>query len=239
MGPISFSLTQTISLRKPLKEIPAIPSNRRCIIADNLDLSSIDKLGGSNQLNKGLGAKILELRSQGSSYRDIESKLGCSKGSVSYHCGSGQKEKALNNQRKGRKSDILRTKVQRFQEPEKLFEGYEPNTKKLEKTLQKKIIGFSMSSNKKGSKCKTLFKVKDLIEKMGTNPTCYLTGRPINMEDGRSYHLDHIVPRSRGGTNYIENCGIACKEANQAKNNLTLDEFVKLCKEVIRKNKSN
>lgn len=37
--------------------------------------------------------QILELREQGYSYRQIQSKLGCSKGTISYHCGENQKEK--------------------------------------------------------------------------------------------------------------------------------------------------
>lgn len=37
---------------------------------------------------------ILKLREEGKSYREISRLLGCSKGSVSYYCGKGQKEKA-------------------------------------------------------------------------------------------------------------------------------------------------
>lgn len=38
--------------------------------------------------------KILELRSQGKTYTEISDIVGCSKGTVSYYCGAGQKEKA-------------------------------------------------------------------------------------------------------------------------------------------------
>lgn len=41
--------------------------------------------------------EILRLRSEGRSYRQIVDELGCSKGTVAYHCGVGQKEKS--NQR--------------------------------------------------------------------------------------------------------------------------------------------
>ena len=37
--------------------------------------------------------QILELRAQGLSYNEIVKELGCSKSSVSYHCGKGQKRK--------------------------------------------------------------------------------------------------------------------------------------------------
>jgi DNA-binding CsgD family transcriptional regulator len=37
--------------------------------------------------------KILELRSKGYNYNQIKDAIGCSKGTISYHCGKGQKEK--------------------------------------------------------------------------------------------------------------------------------------------------
>jgi hypothetical protein len=36
---------------------------------------------------------ILKLRSEGKSYSQIQTTLGCSKGTISYHCGEGQKQK--------------------------------------------------------------------------------------------------------------------------------------------------
>ena len=37
--------------------------------------------------------------------------------------------------------------------------------------------------------------------------------------------IEHIVPKSRGGSNRVSNLTIACHECNQAKNNLTAEEF--------------
>lgn len=37
--------------------------------------------------------EILKLRAQGKSYNQIIEELGCSKSTVSYHCGKGQREK--------------------------------------------------------------------------------------------------------------------------------------------------
>lgn len=45
--------------------------------------------------------KILQLRSEGKSYKQIKIILNCSSGTIAYHCGDGQKEKA--NQRKRNK----------------------------------------------------------------------------------------------------------------------------------------
>ena len=48
--------------------------------------------------------QILELRSQGKTYKFISEKLGCSQGTISYHCGEGQKEKSKNRLSKNRKN---------------------------------------------------------------------------------------------------------------------------------------
>lgn len=187
-------------------------------------------------MNKGLGSKILELYEAGFSYREIEKKLGCSKGLISYHCGVGQKDKTLGNQRRNRKSDVLKTKVQRFvatKSKKTLLK--EKDTRAIEKILQIKITQFSLTWRGKEKRCKLMFNVKQLIKKLGTNPVCYLTGRDINLNEGRSYHLDHILPKSKGGDNSLENCGLACRSANQAKTDMTLEEFVQLCQEVVKK----
>jgi 5-methylcytosine-specific restriction endonuclease McrA len=78
-----------------------------------------------------------------------------------------------------------------------------------------------------------MFTVKDLVEKIGDDPICYLTGRKIDLNHSKAYHLDHVVPKSRGGDDTLDNCQIACREANFAKGDLSYDEFIQLCKEVL------
>jgi len=53
--------------------------------------------------------QILKLREQGKSYREIQQELGCSKGTISYHLGEGQKEKykKYNQARKKRNRDWI------------------------------------------------------------------------------------------------------------------------------------
>ena len=82
-----------------------------------------------------------------------------------------------------------------------------------------------------------MFTTKQLLEKIGPNPECYLTGAPIDLNKSQTYHLDHIVPKSRGGDDSLDNCQIACREANQAKGDLFLEEFVALCKKVVKRSK--
>jgi DNA-binding CsgD family transcriptional regulator len=49
-------------------------------------------------IKRNLGKKIKDLANQGLSYRKIQRKLNCSKGSIAYHLGKGQKKKALARQ---------------------------------------------------------------------------------------------------------------------------------------------
>ena len=46
---------------------------------------------------------------------------------------------------------------------------------------------------------------------------CYRTGVPLEVE--------HIVPKSRGGTNRVSNLTLSCRECNQEKGNRTATEF--------------
>ena len=46
---------------------------------------------------------------------------------------------------------------------------------------------------------------------------CSKTGVPLEIE--------HLTPRSRGGSNTVDNLAISCHECNQKKNNLTAEEF--------------
>lgn len=178
-----------------------------------------------------LKSKIVELRKSGYSYNDIQLKLGCSKGTISYYCGDNQKEKKNIRQRKRRSSSVIKSKVEAFCCRSYYDTEAYTEDRHFLKILNIKIRFFSMG--RKTKKTKQLFKAQDLLNKIGENPVCYLTGRPINLEDGRSYHLDHIVPISKGGDNSLDNCGLARKEANQSKHSLTKDEFIRLCQDVV------
>lgn len=51
---------------------------------------------------KSLKDKILELKSKGYSYNQIKAQLGCSKGTICYHVGIGQRNKTGKRRRDGR-----------------------------------------------------------------------------------------------------------------------------------------
>ena len=77
------------------------------------------------------------------------------------------------------------------------------------------------------------FTYKEAIEHFGgTTTKCYLTGRIIDILKD-DYCLDHIVPISKGGSNQLSNMGMTCPEANASKADLTLEEYLNLCKEVL------
>ena len=78
-----------------------------------------------------------------------------------------------------------------------------------------------------------LTKIEELEEKLRSNPFCYLTGEKIDLMDSQAYSLDHIMPKSRGGDNSIDNCGLTTKRANQMKPDMTVDEFLNACKTVL------
>lgn len=70
--------------------------------------------------------------------------------------------------------------------------------------------------------------LRELWEKQGGR--CALTGRPLDT----SAELDHIVPKTRGGQDSLENAQWLCHEANQAKRNMLDSEFLSLCQEVVQ-----
>ena len=176
--------------------------------------------------------KILELRSQGKTYNQIQKELGCSKGTISFHCGKNQKEKSKSRLRKLRcKQHPYLSKISNFIE---IHTSCIINTNKhdFKKVIFFKILRFS-KSHKDKSYMKPEFTVEDVINKFGEKPKCYLTGMDIDISNTKSYHFDHKIPRSKGGDNSLDNLGICTREANQAKNNMTEKEFIELCKSVL------
>jgi 5-methylcytosine-specific restriction endonuclease McrA len=75
--------------------------------------------------------------------------------------------------------------------------------------------------------------IQEVIKKINDNPICYITGESIDLKDTSSYHFDHIIPRSRGGSNSIDNLGLTTREANMAKSDKTIDEHIEYCKKVL------
>jgi 5-methylcytosine-specific restriction endonuclease McrA len=165
--------------------------------------------------------KILQLRSEGKSYKEIVNILGCSSGTVAYHCGAGQKQKSIKRQQDNRKESVISSRVDHFQSTKRI-------RTKSDDFQRERLRG----TGKLGER-NIKFKWKDVIEKHGWETNCYLTGRKIDLKQPLTYQFDHIVPIGRGGESCLENLGITCQEANQAKANLEIANFLALCQEIL------
>lgn len=171
--------------------------------------------------------KILALRSEGKSYGEIQKLLGCSKATICYHCGDGQKDKQKKRTQRNREIHVVCSKLDKFR------------TKQLQSKAddfqreRKYEYDAATKKKKSGKHQKKTFGYKDVLAKYEECPACYLTGRAIDLSEPKTYSFDHKIPPNKGGDNTIENLGIACKEANQAKSDSLLDDFIQLCKDVL------
>jgi hypothetical protein len=55
---------------------------------------------------------------------------------------------------------------------------------------------------------------------------CYHTGYGVAPADGYAFgQIDHVIPKSRGGSNKIDNLVLACGKCNASKNARTPEEW--------------
>ena len=156
--------------------------------------------------------QIIKLRQEGKTYRNIQQEIGCSLSTIAYYCGENQKEKSRNRQIQLRKNDkyVLSRKVDTY------IGRVENNNIAYNKSYQKRDENH-----------------KNILNKLIENPVCYLTGRKIDLSNGSSYHIDHINPYTDSRDNSIDNAQLACRDANMSKSDMSLENYLKLCKEVL------
>lgn len=162
--------------------------------------------------------KILALRGQGFTYNAIQKELGCSKSTISFHCGEGQKEKSRERNRTNIKTikGKIDKKISRFI------------------NVRGKIRDFKRGDkNRKSKTTRSEIDYEAAFVKIFETNKCYLSGRPIDTHDTKNYNLDHVIPTAKGGTNEFDNMGVACRQANIAKADMTIDEFIVLCKDIL------
>lgn len=178
--------------------------------------------------NRRVKEDILSLRAEGKSYNEISKILNCSKSVISYHCNGGSTKAKVNSYHKNKNTPekAIMKKVNSFK------------SKHSPKPVITKIKGFKRTARRNKTIVNNIpegnYTVKDVLVKIGPNPKCYLTGRPIDLYKGETYEFDHIIPVSLGGTNDLSNLQIASKEANQAKSSLILEDFYDLCEVVLK-----
>jgi len=178
--------------------------------------------------------RILQLHREGKSRSEIQSLLSCSKSTISFHLSEGQKEK----------SNKRRTKNRSLNHPyQRKLENFKFKQRRQLKTKTQianwiKILTLKINRFHRDRKLKIMneptFTIQDVIQKFGENPTCYLTGVPLDIYKPRDYAFDHMIPISRGGESTIENLNLCTKQVNMAKSDLTPDEFIALCRSVVK-----
>jgi 5-methylcytosine-specific restriction endonuclease McrA len=155
--------------------------------------------------------EILKLKEQGLLKAEIARQLGCSKGTVAYHVSTVSRAKVIQRGTKWKRKNTLAVKLHNF---------------KYQKASKRRTYGVLPADPD--------LTLKNLIVKIGSEPRCYLTGVTIDLNRAESYSLDHIMPICRGGNNTLENCGLAASRANQAKGEMTYQEFVAFCASVVK-----
>jgi len=160
--------------------------------------------------------QILKLREEGKSYRQIQKILNCSKATISYHCGAGQKEKVRTRTRALRQNKLY-YKISRYKST----------------SLRTRIYNFQRRVGLELNSSPDKFTVGDVIKKLGPHPSCYLTGVSIDLCKPDTYQFDHIVPVSKGGQNTLANLGLTTTTINRMKHTLTVDEFLTTCMSII------
>ncbi len=180
--------------------------------------------------------QILKLKEEGKSYNEIKAILKCSKGTISYHCGEGQKEKSRNRGRRNKSKNSLISRVSNFMcktKKAKSYYGKKINSATRDFQRRESYGGHGLSNSKDHS-----FSVNDVIEKFGEDTICYLSGEKINLIKDNHYCCDHKIPATRGGSNNIDNLGILHKVVNKMKSDLTIDEFIFWCRKICKYQKS-
>lgn len=83
-------------------------------------------------------------------------------------------------------------------------------------------------NNDQEAKNKTLWIACNMVTSGYKATYCYLCGRNFSREDyldGKSVHLEHFIPRSKGGLHHPINITLVCRDCNLTKSNLTDEDF--------------
>lgn len=96
---------------------------------------------------------------------------------------------------------MILKKVENFQVPRKISTR-ENNPKNDSRRLRMKTEDFQrVRLGGKGlGKRELTFTWRDVVDKFGWETTCYLTGKPLNLREPRTYHFDHKIVKEGPAT---------------------------------------
>ena len=184
---------------------------------------------------RNLESEILTLRASGHSFRQIESILECSKSLISYYLSEDQRVKSNYRSKMYKRKNAVATKLKRFRAAQSKLLGKIKSRKA--KDARKAMVSKRYDFLKFGEEMENdRFDIDQAISAIGDSPKCYLTGEAIDLSDSSQYSFDHKVPRSKGGDNSLSNLGICLWQANRSKSDMTIDEYISLCKKVLEYN---
>ena len=184
--------------------------------------------------------QILKLKEEGFNQSQIAKKLGCSPSTVCWHLNP---EKQLKKSQERKKK--IAPHIAKWQRNISRFST--AKTKNKEKR-EIKDLTFSEASAKFRGRLKDYAKkhksdtertkmvnIAKVVEKYNiteekTKIICRYTGDVLDWKKPEECEIDHEYPRSKGGENTIENLQILSKLANQAKGDMTHDEFIDFIK---------
>ena len=154
--------------------------------------------------------QCIHLREEGKTYNEICTILHCSKSTVAYHLNTTTKIAATKWQSENKCKDWKYKFMHSCSNFLNRRDRYKNKGNLANKCYYKDVLTYLN----------------------GTNVKCYLTGTPIDLTKD-DYCFDHIVPVSKGGTNELSNLGVTIPSANYSKHDLTIEEYLSLCKQVL------
>ena len=162
-------------------------------------------------------SQIKLMKKSGLGYKKIAKKLNLPRSSVRYYLDPNGKEKSRLKMTRWRNKNPLKNKLL-----------------KARNAIRDKVKSFKRSSKTKLERStRSDVDSKLFLNEMMNNPVCYLTGVKINLNNPEDFQLDHKIPKSRGGSNNVDNLGLCCSWVNRAKWNMTTEEFIAMCKLVV------
>jgi len=172
-------------------------------------------------------AEIYELDNQGYSVNAIAKYIGCHRTTVTmYRLGNVTDKAKARRKRANERNEEYRKKKPWFYNLASKVTAF--------KTPRTRRSGTKGNGNYDPvSTPKRQYRTADVLIKLAENPNCYLTGRKLDIKDPSSFSLDHIKPRSRGGSIELSNMGFTCPEANESKSSRTVKEHLDYCVEVL------